>query len=101
MVHPISLSDLEEHAENVYEAIVVIAKRARQINDEQKRYLESQMDLTQEEDELDTDTFSTEAIDQAYLKMPKPTRVALEEMLAGKLKFEYLTDDASEQKEKS
>ena len=100
MVHPISLSDLEEHAENVYEAIVVIAKRARQINDEQKRYLESQMDLTQEEDEMDTETFSTEAIDQAYLKMPKPTRVALEEMLAGKLKFEYLADDASEQKDK-
>lgn len=100
MVHPISLSDLEEHAENVYEAIVVIAKRARQINDEQKRYLESQMDLTQEEDEMDTETFSTEAIDQAYLKMPKPTRVALEEMLAGKLKFEYLADDASEQNDK-
>ncbi|MDZ7262429.1 MAG: DNA-directed RNA polymerase subunit omega, partial [candidate division KSB1 bacterium] len=39
MASTLSLSELEKYAENIYEAIVVIAKRARQINDEQKRLL--------------------------------------------------------------
>jgi len=32
MVETLDLSELNKHAENIYEAIVIIAKRARQIN---------------------------------------------------------------------
>ena len=93
MVSPISLEDIEKYAENVYEAIMIIAKRARQINDEQKRLLESQLEANEDIDD-NYDEPSDEMYDQTYVRLPKPTRLALEEMLSGKLKCEY--DDTPE-----
>ena len=93
MVSTISLEEIEKYAENVYEAIMIIAKRARQINDEQKQFLESQLE-TNEDIEDNYDEPSDEMYDQTYVRLPKPTRLALEEMLSGKLKCEY--DDAPE-----
>ena len=37
MVDTIIMQDLNNYAESVYEAIIMIARRARQINDEQKQ----------------------------------------------------------------
>ena len=93
MVSPISLDEIEKYAENVYEAIMVVAKRARQINDEQKQLLESQMDMHEDtEDNYDEEAVNHEAYDQPYVRLPKPTRLALEELLSGKLKCEYNED---------
>lgn len=88
MVSPISLEEIEKYAENVYEAIMIIAKRARQINDEQKRLVESQIE-TQDDTEDSYDEVPEEIYDQSYIRMPKPTRIAMEEMLSGKLKYQY------------
>jgi DNA-directed RNA polymerase subunit K/omega len=89
MVSPISLEEIEKYAENVYEAIMIIAKRARQINDEQKRIVESQIDTQDDTEENFDDEVPEEIYDQSFVRLPKPTRVAMEEMLSGKLKFEY------------
>ena len=89
MVGPIALEDIEKYAENVYEAIMIIAKRARQINDEQKQFVESQIDTQEETDENFNDEVPEEMYDQSYVRLPKPTWLALEEMLSGKLKCEY------------
>lgn len=89
----LSLDDLEKFSDNIYEAIVVIAKRARQINEEQKRQIEKimgteDMDSTDEEED-----YGHSEQEQNYVKLPKPTRLALEEYLQGKIKYEYLEED--------
>ncbi|MCI0511815.1 DNA-directed RNA polymerase subunit omega [candidate division KSB1 bacterium] len=88
MLTTLPLEELERNTENVYEAIIVIAKRARQINEEQKKV----MDL-----ELGTEDFSenydeeTEIVnqDKKTIRQPKPTTVALEEFLNGQLTYLY------------
>jgi DNA-directed RNA polymerase subunit K/omega len=98
MVSTISQDELQKHARNVYEAIVVTAKRARQINDEQKRLidLETGYDEANEQsagDDLDEDMeeFAEERQPEntKFLRLPKPTTIALEELLSDKLEFRY------------
>ncbi|MBD3287751.1 DNA-directed RNA polymerase subunit omega [candidate division KSB1 bacterium] len=92
---PIHLNELEKHVDSVYEAVIIIAKRAKQINDEQKRLIEMEYGLDDESDNYDEDelTENDRLADREYLKLPKPTKIALEEMLTGQLKFEYLNKD--------
>ena len=89
MLNTLQLQKLEEYTENVYEAIVIIAKRARQINTESRK---AAIDANVEEDDR-LDVFSDEPdfdnIDFSKKAEPKPTALALEEFLAGQLKFEY------------
>ncbi|KAA0229728.1 hypothetical protein EDS67_10790 [candidate division KSB1 bacterium] len=98
MVSTIPLEELERHADNLYEAIVVIAKRARQINDEQKRYIEQELGYDSALDNVnasDTDDDVEEVRDERVkapvklIKLPKPTSISLDEMVGGKLNFEY------------
>lgn len=97
MVSTVPLEDLEKHAANVYEAIVVVAKRARQINDDQKRYIEQEIgyDSSLENsasDDLESEEENREERQTApvkYIRMPKPTTISLDEMLTGKLDFHY------------
>jgi len=98
MVSTVPLEELEKQASNIYEAIVVIAKRARQINDEQKRFLEQELGFdstlegpSSEENDEDSDLLAEDRQPSPakYIKLPKPTTVSLEEMMAGKLKFDY------------
>ncbi len=97
MASTIPLEELKKHSTNIYEAIMVIAKRARQINDEQKRLIEQETGYDSSMDDVnddDTDDDS-ETIEERqaqpvkYIRLPKPTSVALEEMLLGKLNYQY------------
>ena len=89
---PIHLNELEKYVDSVYEAVIIIAKRAKQINDEQKRIIEMEYGIEDESDNYDEDelTENEKISDREYLKLPKPTKIALEEMMTGQLKFEYL-----------
>ncbi|MDZ7268296.1 MAG: DNA-directed RNA polymerase subunit omega [candidate division KSB1 bacterium] len=98
MVSTVPLDELERHAENLYEAIVVIAKRARQINDEQKRYIEQELGYDSALDNVhsnDSDDELEEVRDERskapvkLIKLPKPTTISLEEMMSGKLHYDY------------
>lgn len=88
----IELKELEKYVDNIYEAVVIIAKRAKQINDEQKQFLETELALDEEIDELedDSENESADVEEQKYIKLPKPTKIAIEEFLSGKIKYEYL-----------
>lgn len=103
MVSTISLDDLEQYVENVYEAIVVIAKRARQINEEQKQIIEAEMQLGEElmppTEEYDEDEVDKRALERDFPKLTKPTRLAVAEMLEGKLKYEYVEAVEEEEEE--
>ena len=93
MAETLPLDKLEEKVDSLYEAIVVIARRARQINELQKQLIDKEAASNVEEDDLDEPTFDTDYLDSHYLKLPKPTTLALQEMLEGKLQFEYIKKD--------
>jgi DNA-directed RNA polymerase subunit K/omega len=91
MLSTLRLDELVKSTENVYEAIIIIAKRACQINAKLKK----QQDLDDDNDSLNDD-FSDEEIDRRHqeykrdaVRPPKPTTVALNEFLEGKLTFSY------------
>lgn len=104
MVSTISLDELQKHARTVYEAIVVIAKRARQINDEQKRLIDLETGYDEANEPIGNDDFDDQLEELAderqpeetkFIRLPKPTTIALEEMLSDKLGFRY-TEDSDE-----
>ena len=87
MINTLPLDELENNAGTIYEAIVMIAKRANQINEVQRKLLEAQSDTQESEtDELDDEVISEDLIERQYLKLPKPTALAINEMLEGKLR---------------
>ncbi len=89
MIRTLPLDNFDQYAENVYEAIIMIARRARQINEEQKRVLDAEAASISNSDNYDDEGVSQDVVDRQYLKLPKPTSMALQEMLDGMLNKEY------------
>lgn len=89
MAETLPLEEFEKQASNIYEAIIIMAKRAKQINELQKRVLERQNDSQMREEDYDDEGVSKDLVEHQFLKLPKPTTIALQEMLEGKLTFEY------------
>jgi hypothetical protein len=94
-IHPIELKQVDRHAENIYEAIVVLSKRARQINEEMKIRLNQELEMfttrpdTEEEIEHNPEQ---ERISKEYEKLPKPTQAAIAELLGEQLSYRYKED---------
>jgi DNA-directed RNA polymerase subunit K/omega len=92
-ITPVDLRSIDERAENVYEAITVAAKRARQINDENKIEFNALMNTIPS---MGTDDDAEDVTNPAQLKIaldwekrPKPHLQALNELLEGEIKFKY------------
>ena len=79
---------LDEKIENVYEAVIIAARRARQINDEQMIQVRTLMEGEDTEDD-ETPRISREDILDIE-KLPKPVATSLKEMLDQKIAHEYL-----------
>lgn len=92
-ITPVDLREIDKRAENVYEAITVASKRARQINDENKiefNALLNTIPSTGTDDEAEDVTNPAQlkiALD--WEKKPKPHLQALNELLDGETKFKY------------
>jgi len=91
MLSTLPLEELEKYTQNIYEAIIVIAKRARQINLEQKKLVASDEDNDSPYDDYGEEEFEKKTQDyrNEKFKLPKPTTIALKEFLEGKLQFNY------------
>jgi DNA-directed RNA polymerase subunit K/omega len=98
MINTLPLSELEKYTSNIYEAIIVLAKRARQINDEQKQTTVNEGD--EEYDEFDEDEGEIEIAKTDFVPLPKPTTLALNELLSGKIRFEYREEVEASEDEK-
>ncbi len=92
-ITPVDLRVIDQRAENVYEAITVASKRARQINDENKIELNALMNTIPS---LGTDDDAEDVTNPAQLKIaldlekkPKPHLQALNELLNGEIKYKY------------
>jgi len=102
MVSTLDLDEIVKHAESVYEACIIIAKRARQINEEQKRLVEREMEITpmDTEEDYEEEDVDKAALERRYVKLPKPTKQALQEFLQGKLRYEYEDEEEGDGKKK-
>jgi DNA-directed RNA polymerase subunit K/omega len=91
-VKPIELDKLEKTAENIYEAIIVTSKRARQINEEIKIMMNQEIELisskSTDEDEIESNPDMAN-ISLKYEKFEKPTQRALKEMFQKDIEFRY------------
>lgn len=81
---------IAEPSGNLYESIVVIGKRARQIAAQQKEELNSKLaEFASSVDNLEEIFENREQIEisKFYERMPKPSTVAVDEFLEGKISF--------------
>lgn len=97
-VKPVELREYLENASNIYEAIIIASKRARQIHDEMKIELAQRLETIRQlsaaqEPEEDLDVVVTNPdqlkVSIEFEKRPKPTEIALEELRQKKLKYYY------------
>ena len=93
-VKPVSLRKMEEKNKNIYEAVVVMSKRARQIT--QERYEEQVMENS-EELELDVLDESPDIKPEDYEEKEKVTTIALNEFLEGEVSWRVLEDTEEDQ----
>jgi DNA-directed RNA polymerase subunit K/omega len=81
-------NEIEAPTENIYEAISIIAKRANQITSDLKRELVDKLDeFATYNDSLEEVFENKEQIEVSkfYERLPKPTAMAVEEWLNGKV----------------
>jgi DNA-directed RNA polymerase subunit K/omega len=97
-VKPVDMEKFYGHIGDIYEAIVVMAKRSRQLHQEMKIELNQRLETIQQ---LQTTTSETEEemnggtnpdqlkISLEFETRPKPTEVAINEVMEEKLEFRY------------
>ena len=88
-VKPVSLRKMEEKSKNIYEAVVVMSKRARQINQEQ---FEEQVIEESEELEMDVLDELPDIKPEDYDEKEKVTTQAMNEFLEGEVNWRGLVD---------
>lgn len=89
-ISPLEIEEVESKAGNIYEAVVVAAKRARQINDEQKLEYNIRVEpLIKVDDDSDDSVVSKDKmnISVEFEVRTKPTERGLEELLDDQLEF--------------
>lgn len=82
--------DLANETGNVYESISIISKRARQISTKMKEELGQKLsEFATKEDNLEEIFENREQIEisKYYERMPKPSTLAVEEFVDGKVYF--------------
>lgn len=84
------LRDLDKTTDNIYESIVVMSKRANQISNNIKEELGQKLsEFTSSNDNLEEVFENREQIEisKHYEKMPKPSLIAVQEFLEGKIYY--------------
>lgn len=91
-IRPVDLKQATGAASSIYEAIVVMSRRARQINDELKDSLHRRLETVaslNEDGDGEVTNFDQLEISREFDRFPKPTFLALDEMLDGELEYRY------------
>jgi DNA-directed RNA polymerase subunit K/omega len=88
MISTLPLEEIVKKTRTVYEAVLVIARRARQINEMRRAKMEMEMEMGDQ-----TEDFFEEALaevkDKVYETRKKPTRQAIDELLNDELRVFY------------
>jgi DNA-directed RNA polymerase subunit K/omega len=93
-IQPVDLREIDKQTANVYEAIIVASKRARQINDEQKMEFNALLSTVAppaagEEEGEDIQNPAQLKIALELENREKPHIEAINELLDGKVEYEY------------
>lgn len=92
---PLDLSVIDSHAENIYEAIVVLSNRARQINEEMKIRLNQELEMfttrSDSEEEIESNPEQMR-ISIEFEKMAKPTQRAVDDLMTDRITYRYKED---------
>jgi hypothetical protein len=92
-ITPVDLREIDKKAANVYEAIIVAAKRARQINDDMKIAYNQQVSTiptsANDDDSEDILNPAQMKISMEFDKREKPHIDAINELLEKGIEFEY------------
>jgi len=95
-IRPVDLRKIDKYTNNLYEAVIVIGKRARQINDSvRQEYSQLLSDIvTGPEDDFE----EKENPDQLKIsvemeKKPKPHLQGLEDLIDGKIQYRYKEEE--------
>ena len=90
-IRPVDLKQATGDATSIYEAIVIMSRRARQINDELKENLSRRLEsvMSSSDEEGDITNFDQLEISREFDRIPKPTFLALDEMLDGEITHRY------------
>jgi len=93
-----NVHDLDRSTDNIYESLVIIAKRANQISNNMKEELHSKLaEFASSNDNLEEVFENREQIEisKHYERLPKPTLIAMDEFLNDKV---YYRNPSKEQK---
>jgi DNA-directed RNA polymerase subunit K/omega len=85
-LEPISIRQMEERTDDQYEAVVVMSKRAKQVLN--NRIVEDKISASVEEVEMGVYDEVIEVNPEDYEELEKPTTVAVNDFIDGKLKWE-------------
>jgi DNA-directed RNA polymerase subunit K/omega len=90
-VKPVAMHEFLAQTGNVYEAIIVASKRARQIHDDMKIELNQQLETPEPEDDMEVTTVNPDQlkISLDFEKRPKPTEIAIDEVRQKKVPYHY------------
>ena len=94
--------DLTKETNNIYESIIIVTKRAKQIAIKEKEELNAKLaEFATTVDTLEEIFENKEQIEisRHYEKMPKPTAKAIEEFKEDKVMFRYPSEEDQEETE--
>ncbi|MFC1562579.1 DNA-directed RNA polymerase subunit omega [candidate division KSB1 bacterium] len=89
-VHTIDLREIEARTDNLYEAVIIISKRAKQINTEINEQIKAHLGSIEIDEESGEECIDRESIISEFDRKAKPTTIAIEEILSDKLKYKYV-----------
>lgn len=95
-IRPVDLKMVTGEASSLYEAIVIMSKRARQINDELKENFERRVAEIAADVDDDQEMINNPdqlIISKEFERLPKPTFIAIDEMLDSEIEFRYRDSD--------
>ncbi len=93
------INELVKDTGNIYETVMILAKRANQIAMAEKRELNKKLeDFKNDHDTMEEIFENREQIEisKYYEKQPKPALVAIEEFKEGQLHFKMAEDEVDE-----
>jgi DNA-directed RNA polymerase subunit K/omega len=90
-IKTLDLTEVEKKSSNIYEACLIIARRARQINNERIAKRKEKEILEESGYDQELDVYDREFIEGIeHEKEINPTVIAQDELFEGKIKYRYL-----------
>jgi len=86
IVNPVEVRMEESSKGSIYQCIIAMGMRSRQINDQIKTQISERMaDVIIDTEETDTPNYDQMAISKEFDVIPKPTFLAMREMMDGRI----------------